>query len=668
MEEKPGLSIADYSVFGVILALCAVIGIYFGCSGTKQRSQNEYLLANRRMHALPVAASIMASTTSAIAILGSTAEVYMFTSLFFWIAGGFLILLPVAGHLYLSVFYNLKITSIYEYLEMRFSRPVRLVATAIYVIYKLLYLALVIYAPSLALSAVTDLNIWVATVTVGLVCTFYTTMGGMKAVIWTDVIQMILMFVGVLAVIIKGVVLLGGFENVWRIADRGGRIQYLNFDFDPTTRNTVWSLTFGFALTLVPLSGVSQQVAQRFNSCRSAGQGLRAIYISLAFTVVYVFFTVLPGVIIYAVYAECDPIRDKRIQKPDQLMAYFAVDHLRGVPGVPGLFIAAIFSAALSTLSSGLNSLAAVTLEDFLKPCRCFKKISDKTATIILKILSAVFGILALLCVYLVSQIGTLVQVSLTLSGVLLGPVFGTFTLGLFFPWANSKGAMIGLLAGIGIGAVIGTGKFLYNPRPLPLSTSIAGCPVENITLTNFTNIAMTTFTSTEAPTDYMTDTNTANVSTPISSNDGPTGFIWFLSMSYLWYSGLEIATTLVFGILFSFITGHTKAKDVNPKLLSPLYRKCCTCLPSWCCPPFPSVTQNGVNEYELKSNGWDETDEEYMDDKASKHSEDKTAPMTQENADDDIAQEYTRLPDTKRDNVSQNISIDDMEKWDDIQ
>ncbi|XP_077993921.1 sodium-coupled monocarboxylate transporter 2-like [Glandiceps talaboti] len=559
MDERPELSAADYTVFGLILAVCVSIGIYFGCTGTKQRSTKEYLLADRRMPAIPVAASIMASNLSAIATLGSTAEAYMYSSIYCWHAVGIMILMPIATHFYLSVYYSLNIISVYEYLELRFSKPVRLVATIIYVIYKLLYLSLVIYAPALALSAVTDLNVWVATVTVGLVCTLYTTVGGMKAVIWTDVIQMILMFTGVLTVIIKGVVLMDGFENVWRIADKGGRIQYVNFDFDPKIRNTVWTGTFGYALTMIPSLGVSQQIVQRFNSCRSVREGVKAMYFAMAFMAMYLLFAILPGIIIYAVYADCDPLREGRIKKPDQVMAYFVIHHLRNLPGIPGLFIAAIFSGALSTLSSGLNSLAAVTLEDFLKPCRCFKDMSDKRATFILKVMSAFYGILAVVSVYFVSEIGTLVKVALTLSGILLGPIFGVFTLGLFFPWTHTKGVMVGLVAGIGLGAVIGVGTFMYDTNQPPLPTSIEGCPSENISilLTNFTTIMMTDFTNTEVLMDMPSSTGN-----PPMGPDEPTGFISFLSMSHLWYSWLVVTTTVIVGLLASFITGYKKAKN----------------------------------------------------------------------------------------------------------
>ncbi|XP_070536572.1 sodium-dependent multivitamin transporter-like [Ptychodera flava] len=593
LPVQHGLSIFDYVILSVVLALSSCVGVYYGCTGDKQSTTNEYLLANRKMHFLPVAASMMASATSAVATIGTGAEVYLYTSMVWWLAVGLVILKLTAGHLYLPVFYNLGITSIYEYMELRFSRPIRLLSTSIYLFYKILYLALVIYAPALALNAATGLDVWTSTLTVGLVCTFYTALGGMKAVIWTDVIQIVLMYVGVLSVIIKGSVMLGGLGNVWKIADEGGRIVYADIDIDPRTRNTVWSLTIGCAFNLLPLSGASQQVAQRFNSCSSAKEGMKAMYCSIIFDLLMASFASLAGVVVFAVYAYCDPLRKDYIAKPDQLLPFFVLENLGDVPGLPGLFIASTFSAALSTLSSGLNSMAAVIHEDFIKPWRCCVNMSDKTSTIILKILSTLLGGLAIVFVFVVSQFGMIMQVSLSLAGVILGPVFGVFTLGIFFPCANSLGAFFGLLSGIGMGATLSAGSFIYKTRQAPLPTSIDGCPVFNGTGTNITSGVGANYTFLELTTTPMNDT----IPLLDSSSEGPEWFIQFVSISYLWYGLVEVIVVLIVGLLVSFITGYRKPRDVDAGLLSPLYRKCRCCLPECCCPPLYEKAEKSENE-----------------------------------------------------------------------
>ncbi|XP_070536578.1 sodium-coupled monocarboxylate transporter 2-like [Ptychodera flava] len=661
LPVQHGLSIFDYVILSVVLALSSCIGIYYGCTGDKQSTTNEYLLANRKMHFLPVAASMMASTTSAIATIGTGAEVYMYTSVVWWVSVGFVIVNVTVAHLYLPLFYDLGITSIYEYMELRFSRPVRLLSTAIYLVYKVLYLAVVIYAPGLALNAATGLSIWTSTLTVGLVCTFYTTLGGMKAVIWTDVIQMVLMYVGVLSVIIKGSVMLGGLGNVWKIADEGGRIVYADFDIDPRTRNTVWSLTIGLAFNFISPAGASQQMAQRFNSCSRAKEGIKAMYCCVVFLLLMGGCGSLSGVVVFAVYAYCDPLRKGFISKPDQLLPYFVVENLGNVPGLPGLFIASTFSAALSTLSSGLNSMAAVIHEDFIKPWRCCHKISDKTSTIILKVLSTLLGGLAIVFVFVVSQFGMIMQVSLSLAGILLGPVFGVFTLGIFFPCANSFGAFFGLLSGIGMGATLSAGSFIYKTRQAPLPTSIDGCPVFTSTGTNITSGVGVNYTFLELTT--MTPMNDT-VSPFESPSEGPEWFIQFVSMSYLWYGLVEIITVVIIGVLVSFLTGYRKPKDVDARLLSPLYRKCRCCLPECCCPPLYEKAEK--SEYEISAN----IVKVYEDDDSTIQSADESeegSPASERKREQVHANDEDSVKKREMNDKYDTIELKNLEKWEAI-
>ncbi|XP_077867326.1 sodium-coupled monocarboxylate transporter 2-like [Saccoglossus kowalevskii] len=526
MSENVQLAIVDYVILGLMLLASLAIGIYHGCTGNKQRTIKH---GNR------------------------------------------------------IILYSLLL---FQYLELRFSKPTRIICTLLYIIYKVLYLGIVIYAPSLALSAVSGLNLFSSTLTVGIVCTLYTAIGGMKAVIWTDVFQSIIVFTGLLAVIIKGTIILGGIQNAWRIAEDGGRVEFLIIDIDPTIRNTVWSLTIGLTLSLIPIIGVSQQAAQRFNSCKSARDGIKAMYLHLFFSELIFVILTFAAIIIYAVYATCSPLAEGKISSPDQLLPYFVVEHIQHVPGIAGLFIAATFSGALSTLSSGLNSLAAVTFEDLMKMSSYVAKLSDKKATIIMKILATVYGVLAIVFVVVVSQFGTLLTLAGGLSGLLLAPVFGVFTLGLFFPCANSKGAFIGLMSGLGVSAMIFVGNLSYKYRPPSLPMSIAGCIEPNATVANVT-LAYTT---------EVTDAIYGNFSTLAAIPQTESyGFIDFMKISYLWYGLLEASTVLIVGLLVSFFTGYTRPKDVDPRLISPLYTNYIECCPSFCCPP---ITQTYRGKY----------------------------------------------------------------------
>ncbi|XP_002736421.1 sodium-coupled monocarboxylate transporter 2-like, partial [Saccoglossus kowalevskii] len=439
MSVPTTIGIADYAIFGGVLVVSVGIGIYYGCTGNKQNTTKEYLLANRSMHFFPVSVSLMASFISAITILGMPSEVFTYGLMYVTTIFMYLIIIPVGAHLYLPIFYRLELTSIYEYLELRFNKPARIIGTSFYILYKSLYLSIAVYAPSLALSAVSGINVWISVVTIGTVCTMYTTLGGMKAVIWTDVIQSLAMFTGVIAVIIQGCIDLGGISNVWQIADDGDRIYFTDWRLDPTVRHTGYSILIGYTLGVIPTLGISQATAQRFLTCSSVREGQKAMYTSIPMLMLIVILSCLAGVVMYATYADCDPLAAGYVTQGDQRTAFFIMDTFAHLPGLAGVFIAAVFSGALSTLSSGLNSLAAVTLEDFLKHFHYFSQLSDYKTTLVLKVTSTLYGCLAILLVLLVSEMGLILQLALSIGNLVLAPVFGMFTLGIFFPWTNSK-------------------------------------------------------------------------------------------------------------------------------------------------------------------------------------------------------------------------------------
>lgn len=189
-------------------------------------SLQEYLLADRNMSIFPVAVSLMASFMSAITLLGVSAENYYYGMIFVVINIAYGIATPIASRLYLPVFFGLQKTSTYEYLELRFGPQIRLLASLTYTLQMVLYNGIVLYAPAIVLESVTGLDRLVSILVVGLACTFYSTLGGMKAVLFTDLLQSFLMFGAVFSIVIFASVQLGGFEQIFVIAKEGGRLDF----------------------------------------------------------------------------------------------------------------------------------------------------------------------------------------------------------------------------------------------------------------------------------------------------------------------------------------------------------------------------------------------------------------------------------------------------------
>ncbi|NWT61080.1 SC5A6 protein, partial [Erythrocercus mccallii] len=254
----------DYSIFALLLVLSSAIGLFYALSGDRQRTVQEFLLANRDMSCLPVALSLLASFQSAVAILGVPAEIFRFGTEYWFLGCSYFLGLLIPAHVFIPVFYRLRITSTYEYLELRFNKTVRVFGTVTFIFQMVIYMGVVLYAPALALNAVTGFDLWSAVLTMGLVCTLYTTLGGLKAVIWTDVFQTLVMLAGQVAVIVVGAWRVGGMARVWRVAEQEGKIAGIDLDPNPLERHTFWSLAVGGIFMMLSLYGVNQAQVQRY--------------------------------------------------------------------------------------------------------------------------------------------------------------------------------------------------------------------------------------------------------------------------------------------------------------------------------------------------------------------------------------------------------------------
>lgn len=548
-ELAKRFSVYDYVVFGAMLSVSAIIGIYYGFRG--QKTTKELLMGGKSMSVFPVSMSVLASFMSAITLLGTPSEMYTYGTQYFIIIFGYCLLIPSAVYFYLPLFYKLEFTSVYEYLEKRFSKLVRTLASITFSIQMILYMSIVLYAPSLALSQVTGIRVWTSVLSIGVVCTFYTTIGGIKAVIWTDLFQVLMMFAAMFAVAIKGIADEGGIEKVWMTNYNGSRIEFFNFDTSPLTRHTVWSLVIGGYFTWLSIYAVNQAMVQRYLSIPTLKKSQSVIWINLPGLSLLLTITCVIGLAIYAKYKDCDPLKSKQVTSADQLFPLFVMDVLGDIPGIPGLFVAGIFSGALSTVSSGVNSLSAVTLEDIVK-VYISPNISELWATRCTKVFALVYGILAILLVLVAERLGDVLPAALSIFGMVGGPLLGLFTLGMFFPWPNAFGAVVGLISGLCLSFWIGLGYFInkpYIPRP-PIS--IEGC------LFNVTSVVSN-----------LTTTVTTIPTIPIQEEEG---LINLYKMSYMWYSAIGCSTVVIVGLIVSFITGPKQGCDMDPRLFSPFF------------------------------------------------------------------------------------------------
>jgi len=541
-------------VFSVMLALSSAIGLFFGIRAKRKNlaSADELLTGNRQLPLLPVALSLSASFTSATTILGIPAEVYTRGGEQWLWALGMFVCFPVVAFCILPIIYRLELTNAYEYLELRFNKGVRTIGSITFSIIILLYMATVLYAPSVALSQVTGLDREISIVAIGAVCTFYTSIGGIRGVVWTDAFQLVVVWAGLLCIMMKAADDVGGWATVWEISRQGDRLPKFNMDPDPFIRHTFWTLLIGGGTNMMTVYGAHQVNLQRYSSVKTLTQSKIALMLNLPLWCVYLSILSLLGLVMYAFFENCDPLESEMISKKDQLLPYFVLKTMEDLPGLPGLFIASIFSASISTLSSGINSLGAVTLEDVFRPL--FQSIKERppsrgTLTKVTVILVIFYGGLTIGLAYVASLLGTTaLRISFGVFGMVGGPLLGLILNGVFFPFMNSWGAVSGYVVSLGACLYAGIDPII-NPAPksyfqdLPLYTT--QCPgAANVT--------------------YNTNTTSSPVNTTVLSENSTESD--HLYLSYLHYSTLAIVVSSVVGVLVSLITGCNKGTMVDER------------------------------------------------------------------------------------------------------
>jgi len=553
---------ADYLVFGMFLVISAAVGVFHGYRQRKGQDAKALLTGGGGMHYVPVALSMMASFLSAIFVLSIPAEIYFHGATYSYLVISYFVGWGTAATVFMPVFHRLGLTSGYQYLEMRFNRTVRVIGSLTFASMIILYMSVVLYTPSLALAHVSGMQLWLSILIVGAVVTLYTSLGGMKATVWNDAFQMMVIFVGFTLMIVLGSMAkqVGGLSRAWNEAMKGERLYNIKeFNPDPSVRTTFWTQTIGGTAKNLTLYASSQAVIQKFLSTKSIADGRKAVWLSAVTTTLLMIMVVLIGSIMYTYYMDCDPLLSGQIEKLDQLMPLFIMDLLGDFHGLPGLLMAAVFSASLSTISGGVNALAAVFLEDIIKPIynKFRPPMSGKGQTILTRCLAIFFGLVTIVLAFCAESMGKLVlQIVNSMFGCVGGPLTGVFILGMFFPFVNNWGALAGMVISLVLSVWIGVGGVVHKV-PLPnLPLSIDQC------FNNFSIIHANSSWATEG--EWINATIALNDPHKDESHD----FLAIYGLSYMYYALFAVIVCVGIGIPVSLITGGNKeAEEMDERL-----------------------------------------------------------------------------------------------------
>ena len=439
----------DYSLLLIYLLVVVGIGVWVGRG---QKDTEDYFLAGRSMGWFPIGISTIASLYSAISYMGTPSE-YRTHDL--GLTVGMLSMIPTAVvvmYVFMPFFHRLQVFTAYEYLEERFNVTVRALASAIFVVWRMLWMGTAIYVPSLVLHTITGFPLIPMVICVGVVATLYTVIGGMKAVIWTDVAQFFVLTGGSALALWVVSSQASGFSGIWSVAEQGGRTQILDWSLDPTVRITTWGALIGTLVANLAMYGADQVSVQRYlaagslkdmqksfilNTVGGWSMGILMIWIGLG---LYAFYSINPGLLPESIGG-------------DKVFPYFIATEMP--IGLRGVMIAAILAAAMSSIDSGLNSCTTALTTDFFKRFGWLTRWAQKTSRDaadqelqISRILTLMLGILVTLLGCFVGALGTIIEITNKLVNSFAGPMLGVFVLGMLTLKTEWRGAFVGLSAG----------------------------------------------------------------------------------------------------------------------------------------------------------------------------------------------------------------------------
>jgi SSS family transporter len=432
----------DWAVLVLYLGIVASIGFYFYAREKKQ-SATGFFMGDRKIPFWAAALSLYATGTSSISFIAIPAK--SFATDWRYLANN---LIGILGLMFVAVWIvplirRLDVMSVYHYLELRFHRAIRMLASILCIVVQLGgRMSVVLYLPSLAISTVTGIDIVWSILGMGVTTIVYTVMGGMKAVIWTDVVQCLMKFGGIFFTI--GFIFLkldGGVGEFWEISMAERKLRTFDFSFD-FTQATVWGFLIYVVLDTILTYPKDQVMMQRVLATKSGKEAGRSVWMLALIMVPASCTFYLIGTALYAFY-KTHPAHLNPLLTVDATFPMFVAAELPA--GFTGLIIAAIFASAMATISSIINSVATLVSVDFYE--QIAKTPNQKTSVRLAEIMTVVAGVIGVGTALILTRydIRSLFDLSIELAGLLGGGFAGTYALGMFTRRANWQGAMIGV-------------------------------------------------------------------------------------------------------------------------------------------------------------------------------------------------------------------------------
>jgi len=442
-EIQSALGFIDWLFVAAYFAFVIFLGSRFG---RKQISSSRYFLGNRKLPGWAVGMSIFATIISSLSFLALPGKSFK-DDLQYLVVIASVPFAVIIATTYLIPLFRTKIhLSAYEYLEKRFGLAARFYGNIIFLLTNYFKMSLVLYLLCLAIAGVTGWNLYLLILAVGIATTIYTFFGGIEGVVWTDVTQGFLLLGG--GVISLFFILFNstvGPSEILATAYDAQKFRLLSLDFHWSQISVYVLLCFGFSLYMTRY-GTDQTVVQRYLLSASTRQARRSLWVSAIFlAVVWVVFMSI-GVLLWVYYHLQPELLPEAVRsKPDQVFAYFIGHELP--TGITGMILAGLFAASMSTLSSDLNSIASIIVDDFYN--KLARSTDDMRRLLFSRLSVIAIGFLSIFLAFVLSKFTSMVEVFFTFSSVIAGGMMAMFFLGFFTRRCSKQGLYASLVVGV---------------------------------------------------------------------------------------------------------------------------------------------------------------------------------------------------------------------------
>ncbi|MEM1339218.1 MAG: sodium:solute symporter [Bacteroidota bacterium] len=475
----------DYTIIVIYLLAFLGLGYFF----KENKDSEDYFLGGRSMGWLPLSLSTMATQLSAISFISAPAFVGIKEGGGLqWLTYEFGVPLAMAFLMITLIpsLYKAGIVSIYEYLERRFDASSRLLISFVFQISRSVATGVMVYTMALILQATTGIAFWISVLLIGVITLVYSFQGGMKAVIWGDVAQMLILFLGIVICLVYGISALGGFDNFLTQVDteRLTAVDFSKWGFNNADNNDefgFWPMVIGGFFLYASYYGTDQTQTQRMLSAKSMGTIKKLLLANGLFrfpvTLTYCIMGLVLGTLLLSdigFQEQVNQVYEANIsslagKKADLMVPVFIIKYLPN--GIIGILLVAIMSAAMSSLSSSVNSLSAVSIEDVVK--RFKKDLTDAQYVKYSRWLSLFWGLVCLFFAFFAGSIeGTIIEVINKVGSIFFGPMLAAFVLALLTKKTHALGANIGIILGVLLNMYL----WLYVPQIFWFWWNAIGC------------------------------------------------------------------------------------------------------------------------------------------------------------------------------------------------